>query len=99
MSSDSGGLTTGGSIGGGMGINTAFFKDINLSFENLQESKTFESIIKLTPFTTLKKFIGSLKGVNDSISLASLAPASIFTPPVTPLNSNTKIHGIIGSSK
>jgi hypothetical protein len=91
-----GGLTTGGSIGGGMNIDIALFKDIDVSFESLQESKKLGSIAgKFTPFAALEKVANALKGMHDVIALSSLTLTTSLSPPVTPFGAGAKIPGIM----
>ena len=95
MSDVSGGLTTGGSIGGGMHIDIALFKDINLSFENLQKSKNLGSAIETSPVGAIARLGNALKGMKDVVSLSSLTPTTTLAPPVTPFGSSAKIPGIM----
>ncbi|MFQ3307632.1 MAG: hypothetical protein ACI8ZF_000892 [Candidatus Midichloriaceae bacterium] len=94
MSSE-GGMTTGGSIGGGMGMDTTLLKDLNVSFENLQESKNLGSTIKNTPFSALAKLAEGMKGLHDTLNLSSLTPLTQISPPTTPIGAGTKIAGLM----
>ncbi len=95
MSGASGGLTTGGSIGGGMNIDIVVLQDMNLSFENLQKSKNLGAVTDPTPVGTINKLANSIKGMKDVIALSSLTPTTSLSPPVTPIGAGTKISGIM----
>ena len=94
MASELGGLTTGGSIGGGVNIDIALFKDINLSFENLQKSKNLGTAIDPTPVGVVNRLANSIKGMKDTVSLSSLTPITSLSPPVTPIG-GVKVPGIM----
>ena len=89
------GLTTGGSIGGGMNIDIALFKDIDLSFEKLQESKKLGSMIKFTPFAAFEKLANAMKGMHDVAALSSLTLATSLSPPTTPIGAGAKLPGLM----
>ena len=95
MSDGSGGYTTGGSIGGGMLIETTLLKDLNVSFENLQKSKNLGSAIESSPVGAISRLGNALKGMKDVVSISSLTPMTAISPPVTPLGAGAKIPGIM----
>ncbi|MSO13519.1 hypothetical protein [Candidatus Aquarickettsia rohweri] len=89
------GLTTGGSIGGGMHIDVALIKDINLSFENLQKSKNLGSVVESSPVGAVARLGNALKGMKDVVALSSLTPTTALAPPQTPLGISSKVPGIM----
>lgn len=89
------GLTTGGSIGGGMHIDIALIKDINVSFENLQKSKNLGSAIESSPVGAIARLGDALKGMKDVVALSSLTPTTALSPPVTPIGAGAKLPGIM----
>ena len=88
-------LTTGGSIGGGMGIDITLLKDVNLSFENLQKSKNLGKVTDATPIGVLNRLADSMKGMKDTMALSSLTPTTNLSPPTTPIGAGAKIPGIM----
>ncbi len=93
---DSSGLTTGGSIGGGMNVDHVLFKEINFSFESLQQSSKLATLTSSTPFRMAENLIGSMKGFHDVIAISNFG--SSLSPPVTPIGAGAKIAGL-GTSR
>ncbi|WPX96872.1 hypothetical protein [Candidatus Bandiella euplotis] len=91
------GLTTGGSIGGGMNIDITLLKgELGISFENMQESKNFGSVVgKFTPFLAIDKVVNAMKGMHDVLVLSSLTITTQLSPPVTPIGAGAKVPGLM----
>ena len=95
MPNPSTGLITGGSIGGGIPIDTAVLKDINLSFENLQKSKNLGTATDATPIGVISRLANAMKGMKDTMSLSSLTLDTTLSPPTTPIGAGVKVPGMM----
>jgi hypothetical protein len=95
MAGGSGDYTTGGSIGGGMHIDIAPLKDINVSFENLQKSKNLGSFVESSAVGAVSRLGNALKGMKDVVSISSLTPMTAISPPVTPIGAGAKLPGLM----
>ncbi|MFK7761306.1 MAG: hypothetical protein AB8B46_04245 [Candidatus Midichloriaceae bacterium] len=92
MSDGSGGYTTGGSIGGGMHIETTHLGgSLSGALDNMQKSKNLGSFVESSPVGAISRLGNALKGMKDVVAMPTLS----ISPPVIPLGAGAKIPGIM----